>query len=202
MMNPTWKHHSIVKYLAEWLPANLSYRGPVLKMPTIFTATLALPSCPNSPDLEFESTVQIEELDEDAAAQAAADDLGMAEVRAMVAAGPQDSDGDDDEEGDENDEKQVKKRKAQKEFVAEMSASIVKSNADEGDVVGQFLKRQRVTREAREAEAAEEAAAAEKAADEAEEAHRQSMQDMEVYENCRGDMEVYENRRQYEEGGD
>jgi hypothetical protein len=155
MMNPTWKNHSIVKYLAEWLPANLSYRGPALKMPAIFTADLALPPCPNTPDHVFESTVQIEELDEEAAAKAAADDLGMAYVRAMVTAGPQDSDDDDDEEGDENDAKQVKKRKAQKEFMAEMSASLA--------------KRQRVAREAVEAEAAEKAAA-EKAADEAAEA--------------------------------
>jgi hypothetical protein len=169
MMNPTWKNHSIVKYLAEWLPANLSYRGPVLKMPTIFTAKLALLPCPNTPDHVFESTVQIEELDEDAAAKAAADDLGMAEVQALIAAGPQDSDGDDDEESDENDEKQVKKRKAQKEFVAEMSASIAKSKADDCDAGRQFVKRQRAAREAVEAEAAEKAAA-EKAADEAAEA--------------------------------
>ena len=110
MMNPTWKNHSIVKYLAEWLPANLSYRGPVLKMPTIFTAELALPPCPNTPDHVFESTVQIEELDEEAAAKAAADDLDMAFTRAMVTAGPQDSDDDYDKE----------------EFVAEMSASLAK----------------------------------------------------------------------------
>jgi hypothetical protein len=144
--------------------------------------------------------VQIEELDEDAAAKAAADDLGMAEVQALIAAGPQDSDGDDDEESDENDEKQVKKRKAQKVFVEEMSASIAKSTADNCDAGRQFVKRQRAAREAVEAEAAEKAAA-EKAADEAADAaYNQSMEDMEVYENCRGDMEVYENCRRDDEG--
>jgi hypothetical protein len=185
MMNPTWKNHSIVKYLADWLPANLSYRGPVLKMPTIFKADVALPPCPNTPDHVIKSTVQIEEMDEEATAKAKSDDIEFAEMRAIIAAGPQDSDGDDDEEVDENDERQVKKRKAHKEFMEEMSASIAQSRADECEAGRQFVKRQRAARESVEAEAAEKAAVEKASDDAAEAAYIQSMEDMDVYENCR-----------------
>jgi hypothetical protein len=81
MMNPKWNGHSIVKYLADWLPTHLEYTGPVLNMPLVYINVPALPS-PDSPvfeELTFaDSTVQIEEVDE-----------AMAEMKAVLAAGPQ-----------------------------------------------------------------------------------------------------------------
>ena len=155
MMNPTWKNHSIVKYLAEWLPANLPYIGPVLKMPTLFIDPPALPS-PHTPDHVFEaSTVQIEEVDEEAAAAAAekaavaaekatADDIEIAAMRAIVAAGPQDDDEGDGDESDEDSVKKVNARIAVKEMVKEMSTLIAKQRADTHDEAVSQFKRQRV----------------------------------------------------------
>ena len=92
LMNPTWKGNSIVKYLAEWLPEHLEYKGPVMKMSTIFLDLPAPPS-PVSPDAynpskdssddsdPFKnSSVQIEEMDEDTVHDTSERDAEMADT--------------------------------------------------------------------------------------------------------------------------
>jgi hypothetical protein len=102
--------------LADWLPANLEYIGPVLKMTPIFIDNPAPPS-PATPEYVFvKSTVQIEEVDEAAAAKALADEVILSEMRAVVAAGPGDDerDEDDDEESGEDSVKKMSERIAAK----------------------------------------------------------------------------------------
>jgi hypothetical protein len=96
-MNPTWKGHSIVKYLADWLPMHLEYTGPVMKMNAIFIDLPAPPS-PVSPDAytkgenalcDFDpinnSSVQIEEMDEETVRDTSEYDAEMSDMNARMA---------------------------------------------------------------------------------------------------------------------
>jgi hypothetical protein len=124
MMNPKWNGHSIVKYLADWLPTHLEYIGPVLNMPLVYINVPA-PKSPDSP-VFAESTVRIEEVDDAEAAKSLAWEVQLAEQKAVFAAGPQ-----EDEENDEDSMVNVK---------AMMDAD----NAEKDATIRRLEKRRRV----------------------------------------------------------
>ena len=65
VMNPRWAAHSIVRYIDEWLPEHMEYVGKVLH-PNVLAYSLPAPAPPYPGLLTLvdESTIVIEEVDE------------------------------------------------------------------------------------------------------------------------------------------